>query len=235
MGAITTNGLVGCWDAGSSKSYPGSGSTWTSIAENIVATWQGTEYDFIDQKTGYFRLNQDGTENSYAEVGTSAVGYDLVNITGTSISLFCWINRVNHADIGTAYLPLLAKRGSGTPQFTFNWYCASCYGTGGNPQLTFEIGGTPQRSNTADVLGWHHVGCTYDGSNVHFYLDGQPWGTTSYTPVIPSTTDSFKIGWDGNGAVEKAMADIGIVHVYNRPLTASEVKGNYVAQRGRFL
>ena len=228
MGAIITNGLVGCWDAASKQSYPGSGSTWTSITENIVATWQGTEYDFIDQKTGYFRLNQDSTKNAYAEVGTSAVGYDLVNITGTSISLLGWINRIND----TTYLPIMCKRGSGTPQYEFNWYYSGSYGTS-VPQIVFEVaGGGVVRANTGEILGWHHVGMAYNGTNVCFYLDGQPIGCVSYTQSIVATTDSLKLGW--NGDVAQAMVDIGILHVYNRPLTASEVKENYVAQRGRY-
>ena len=33
MGTIVTNGLVGCWDMASTKSYPGSGTTWTDLSK----------------------------------------------------------------------------------------------------------------------------------------------------------------------------------------------------------
>ena len=39
---IVTNGLVLCLDAGNTRSYPGSGTTWTNLTNNAVTTISGT-------------------------------------------------------------------------------------------------------------------------------------------------------------------------------------------------
>ena len=44
MGTIITNGLRGCWDAGTSLSYPGSGTTWNDLVGSANATFDGATY-----------------------------------------------------------------------------------------------------------------------------------------------------------------------------------------------
>ena len=44
MGTNITNGLRGCWDAGTSLSYPGSGTTWNDLVGSANATFDGATY-----------------------------------------------------------------------------------------------------------------------------------------------------------------------------------------------
>ena len=39
---IVTDGLVGCWDAGNRRSYPGAGATWTDLAGGNNGTLTNT-------------------------------------------------------------------------------------------------------------------------------------------------------------------------------------------------
>ena len=42
MGTIITNDIVGCWDAASPLSYPGSGTTWKSLVGSVDATMEAS-------------------------------------------------------------------------------------------------------------------------------------------------------------------------------------------------
>jgi hypothetical protein len=86
--------------------------------------------------------------------------------------------------------------------------------TGNNWRQVWSTGGVP-------VGGWHHVACTWDGTNVQFYVNGQPAGsgTTAGTPATPSDPLTFGYaGFDGAHA-----GGLDEVVLYSRALGAAEV------------
>jgi len=83
-------------------------------------------------------------------------------------------------------------------------------------------------SNSSYYNGsWHFLVGVYDGSTMYIYFDGTPIGlTTTQTGSVRSMTSNFIIG-DWQGHSNKFNGSIADVRIYNRALSASEVKALY--------
>ena len=222
---IVTDGIVACWDAAGRRSYPGAGTAWTSPVNNVVGTLFNTPI-FNPNNGGYFEF--DGS-NDYLGVSTSSTGYDAINLTADTVSLFLWVSRAEDD-----YTPILAKRAGGCPQYELNWYPSWGYTMDGtNARLVFELECGIVASDPLNFIdSWNYIGATFDGTTVRFYTDGQPWGTSSYSNEMVTSTDNLRLASNDGGRY--AECDLSLAHIYNRVLTAAEVLQNYNATRGRF-
>ena len=84
-------------------------------------------------------------------------------------------------------------------------------------------------STVANV--WYHVVGTYDGTTARLYLNGEAVASGSRT--AGSNSVPFRIGASPRGA-NYNNGDIARAFIYSRALSASEVKQNFNALRGRF-
>lgn len=86
---------------------------------------------------------------------------------------------------------------------------------------------------------WHHIAGTYDGAKLQMYIDGHRWGSTlKHVGAISSMpSDSFvAIGSeDGRTQFSDCIGSryftglIDEVRIYNRALSAAEIKGIFDA------
>jgi hypothetical protein len=130
---------------------------------------------------------------------------------------------------------------SGTPmakgQYGSHWN----YGLNGPASTNFRL-----RNNDGDTVsatygtisGMNIFAGVWDGTNVNFYLNGNFIGqsTQFYSPVA-NNTEFLTIGCALNpGAVptEYYAGNIAMVQVYNRPLSATEIKQHYNGYIARF-
>jgi hypothetical protein len=78
---------------------------------------------------------------------------------------------------------------------------------------------------------WHMLTATYDGKTVTTYLDGARAESKPYTLQIAGTTitavDTFYIGQRGTDSYRKTIGMVDQVRIYNRALSAEEVKALY--------
>lgn len=82
---------------------------------------------------------------------------------------------------------------------------------------------------------WHYVGFTFDGTNKNSYIDGEYVGTQSVTGTLTYNIASRSIGVFGQGDTTYGMnGSISSTKIYNRALTANEVKQNFNALKGRY-
>jgi hypothetical protein len=81
---------------------------------------------------------------------------------------------------------------------------------------------------------YYHIVCKREGDNLEIFVNGVSKGTKSGWNNISIDNNSWPsyIGW-GNGS-EYTGGDIPIVKVYNKALTATEIKQNYNAYKNRF-
>jgi hypothetical protein len=77
----------------------------------------------------------------------------------------------------------------------------------------------------------HMVG-TYDGSTILLYINGSQVATASYTHGYPSQS-YFRIGNEYNRSYF-ANIDLNVLKIYQRTLTANEIKSNFNAYKNRF-
>jgi hypothetical protein len=77
----------------------------------------------------------------------------------------------------------------------------------------------------------HMVG-TYDGNTVRLYINGTQSASQAYTYGYPQQS-YFRLGNEYNRSYY-ANIDLPVLKIYNRALTASEIKSNFNAIKGRF-
>ena len=100
-------------------------------------------------------------------------------------------------------------------------------------QFTFWLhnGDTWQTLNVGSVIPymeWNHVVGTYDGSEMKIYVDGTLTGAQSASGGITTNTNPLSIGYQP-GTREYFSGIIDEVRIYNRALTADEIKASYEA------
>jgi hypothetical protein len=77
----------------------------------------------------------------------------------------------------------------------------------------------------------HMVG-TYDGSTILLYINGVQAATASYTNGYPAQS-YFRIGGEYNRSYF-ANIDLGVLKIYNKTLSATEIADNFNAYKNRF-
>jgi hypothetical protein len=82
---------------------------------------------------------------------------------------------------------------------------------------------------------WSHIAGTYDGTTMRAYLNGVEIYSAAQTGTIPDAT--YVLGTYGGALVDGVHNFNGILpasKIYNRALSAAEVKQNFNALRGRY-
>jgi hypothetical protein len=81
---------------------------------------------------------------------------------------------------------------------------------------------------------WYQAVAIIDGTTATLYVDGSQVATTTKAFTIGSWSGNATIGRRGALSQSYANAQIAVVRVYNKALTATEVLQNYNATKGRF-
>ena len=220
--SIVRNGLVLHLDAANTKSYPGSGTTAVDISSkgNNGTLLNGVSYSTNNK--GYFIF--DGTNDTINCGAVSQVGSSL---TGLTVSV--WLNTNSNST------KIILENGNGYTTNTFylaqenaNYFTFEVYGGGYDVVYANYV----YQLNT-----WYNlVGVWTSGNRVQMYTNGtQTSGTLGggvVTNVINGNTDFF-VGTRA-GTQYPFSGNIGDVKIYNRALTATEIKQNFEALRGRY-
>jgi hypothetical protein len=89
-------------------------------------------------------------------------------------------------------------------------------------------------TNTTPTIGkWYHVVCTRDNNSVKLYVDGQLIANNSILTTTGGTTPNYgspiyvTFGARNGGASQYMQGSLDDIHLYNRPLSAAEVKALY--------
>ena len=213
---IVTDGLVLALDAANTKSYPGSGTTWTDLSGNgnNGTLTNGPTFDSGNQGSIVF----DGSNDQINTGLTGAI---------SDVSVVCWYKGTKTA---RNHLWNFGVYGDTTNlSFDFNdSYDLWVYWDGnGSNRVRYNIDGSFTDS-TVKCAVFTHTGTTnkvyFNGVELTITESG---GTQSFSNV--NGTGSFKLG-----DVVYFAGNIYNVAVYNRALTATEVLQNYNATKGRF-
>jgi len=214
------DGLVLCLDAGNTKSYSGSGTTWTDLSGNGN---NGT----LENGVGYNSSNGgslsfDGS-NDYAVVNSS-----FQVSTSVTYSFEAWIYKTSTA---TGNSGMLISGGYGGNKdgimITSEFYS-------GNSSTNIHT-----KSENGDVNAVYYNGVSQvlneesTGTATNFNLN--EWIHIAVTGITVDSTDgaAHHIGQNNNDTNE-FTGRISNLKVYDRELTASEVQQNFNATRSRY-
>ena len=220
---IITDGLVLCLDAGNTKSYPGSGTSWSDLSgnSNTGTLTNGPTYSSDDGGSIVF----DGVDD-YITTNTNA------NFTlGASedFALEWW-------EYWTLTSPTTMHGHVGV----FDNGCLHIASYTGNQQFAMHYGTWHYFANAYVVPSqWTHYVVTGQSQNIRFYQNGELKSTNTgsdYTVSgTPGATKYFEVGRNTYGSTGYSEMKVSSVKFYKgKALTASEIQQNFNALRGRF-
>jgi len=81
---------------------------------------------------------------------------------------------------------------------------------------------------------WHHCTLVYDGSYKYIYKNGTLDTSTADSTITWYSGATLRIGARQNSSLLPLAGYMPVVKIYNRALTAAEIKNNYNIYKGRF-
>jgi hypothetical protein len=219
---IVTNGLVLSLDAANSRSYPGTGTTWTDLSGNDNTGTLTSSPTYISLNNGYFSFNG---STQYVELGNK------FNIDEGTAALWFTVDN-NITTTNALNYRLFGKTTDFEFRFANTVSDAVNYGS-----LQGDLGGTntvrtSQKNWTANQ--WYYATLTWNQtSNVsNIYVNGVLDGTGTVSNITGQTTENFNIGRSGTRGY--LAGKISLFKLYNRVISAAEVMQNFNALRGRY-
>ena len=218
---LEIEGLILSLDAANTNSYAGSGTAWVDMIDPSNNDGTLTNGPTFDSESGGC-IVLDGS-NDFVLFSTDANVY---KSTGTCS---VWVKPTSN---NSGYRGVMVK------QYTWGIFVKdnkfvtySWISVGG--QLK-DTGITVGNGNWCNLtMSFNNVGQASPSNNVVLYLNGDPVLTTSVKRNNNNTRMVLGSGTDGSGS-QFLSGKISSALLYDRVLTASEVKQNYNSHKGRF-
>ncbi len=245
---IVTDGLLLHLDAGNNRSFVSGSTSWNDLSglRNNFTLYNSTYYSFdpASFSIAFTRTMPPTAENGgYGAItGTGPLTVQNYLYNNHTTELFARINDRNPSNYdSTEILSAL---------FVYRGYHAMFYYL--SSSLLYEIwNGTSGlvaaptmsiSSSNADIIQgqWFHVCVVRSGNTMNSYINGVSKGISSFTAPSSAgvqTTNELKIA-QGNPIGQQytwtSNCNVSTIRMYNRALSASEVRQNYNATKGRF-
>ena len=234
---IVTDGLMDCWDVGNRKSWYGNDPVTNDRLYDLAGDFEGVIVNVgASDNLGFDPAHMgsitfDGTDdriqvsNSATSAGSIIVGWPEI-----SVCVWAWVEPINECaklvSIGHAgAFDMAACLNDDHSAADANWFF--CYING-------DYLATPAGSIIPYLGEWTHWVVTRNsGYTTRLYIDGELKAEASRGGTIGSADYNMCFGnrEDGARPLEGNMAS---VYIYNRALSAAEVKQNYNALKSRF-
>jgi len=209
---IVQDGLVAVFDAGSTRSYPGTGTVWY----NLIGTVNGTLSDTSIGTTTAGVMTFDGVDTT--------ITIPLASLSSTDFTVIGVTQRTNAA-AGRLIAGRLNNWLLGQWYVYMRQYFSQGWVTG--------FGASPSTSTTDDLQT--HIWCgTGDiSADTYKFRDDNVEYTTNTTGGQQGP-NGFVLGKYYGNETEYGTGTITLLLVYNRVLTDAEIDQNFNAQKNRF-
>jgi hypothetical protein len=219
---IVTNGLVLCLDAANTKSFPGSGSTWSDLSGN------GKNGTLIGTPT----FNSSNGGGIVFNGSSQYVSTNMIFDPTSAITVSGWV-KITNSSVGLSKAIISNHE---TP--SQNGWALGKISTS-NKMRFYAVGSSNLYVEETDDITVNeivfYVG-TYDKSNLRIYRNGIQKNSVSSSINFSASNRTVQIArwydtindyfWPGN---------IYSVSIYDRALTATEVLQNYNALKNRYI
>jgi len=213
---IVTDELKFALDAGSTRSYAGSGTTAYNIINNTSGTLNNG-VGFGTSNGGYFDF--DGTDDYISNFSNTGITHGTSNF-----SYSFWLNLQGKGALDTilengSWTNCLLIRYSGQNTPGVEIYSMSTY----IGKFTFD----PALST------WNNIMFIRSGNFINFYINGVYQSALGFNKNIIPTANIF-IGTSQHSVGQTFNGYIATAHIYTKALSATEIQQNYNAQKSRF-
>jgi hypothetical protein len=222
---IVTDGLVLYLDAANTRSYPGVGTTWSDLSRS------GNNGSLINGPT--FNSGNGGSivfdgSNDYVDCGVSNIPLP------TNVTLTAWINQSTLV----GYKNIVTKEGATQTDLDYGLTTSP----NGNLYFWFHNGSyrihETLTNNINSTNVWYSVTSVFSDTNntVQLYANGiQIYNQTESTSLLAHTNSKLLVGWRNSLASGQSFqGNIAQTLIYNRALSATEIRQNYNATKTRF-
>ncbi len=222
---IIEDGLVLCLDAGNTKSYPGTGTTWTDLTRNgNNGTLNGPTFSNTNGGGIVF-----DAVNDYVAIPNSSS----LNPT-VAVSLCAFIN---FTSIASNYAPIIFKQNN----YNGSYEQYSLYMAPGGP-LGLTITGPDRSQKSANSGGdYRNIFIYVVGvistvtDDLKLYINGNLIASnTTFTSTFDVSTNQVHIGGMPTVFTGYSGGRIFNASIYNRALSQSEILQNFNAVKGRY-
>ena len=233
---VLTNAVL-YLDAANSKSYPGSGTTWTDISNTITTGTIGTLVSgptFSSANSGSIEFTK-GT----AQRTTFPANSKFLFLGTSPYTIDVWVKINVYPDYLTYRMILYreANIGAGRDGYLF-WIDGAANGTDVFFASERFVAGTQTLVGTTVAFStiqnlWNNFVITYDSTALRMYRNGILInGPTSDTRSIANNTTTLLIG--GAGGTNAIGGNIATARLYNIALSSDQIQQNFNALRGRY-
>jgi len=225
-----TSGLVGYWDAGNTKSYPGSGSTWYDLSGS-KKNGTITSSSWSSSSGGYFQ--HDGTTNRSTAITYSTALYDWWT---TDFTIDAWIYPTSYTGWYNSSPNIPTLVGNMSPTNISDYWSFGINSTG---YIMFYYYTTTQNYVTSANLNvslntWSYITMTKTSSGIRLYYNNTTDGVTTAISGTPTSFATYNLTIAGYYN-SKPTGNIASIKIYKgKALALSEVAQNFNALRGRF-
>ena len=245
--SIVLNGLVLALDAGNTKSYRGSGTTWTDLSGrgNTGTLVNGPTYS----SANYGSIVLDGADD-WVNLGN--IFNDVFAGTSKKFTISSWV-KFNSLPTDDTILAKLGDSSFGENQRQF-YFAVGSYGSYeleflayfalvGGAYRGYRTVGANIQTNTFYNLVISYDGSFADANRFGLYVNGVSY---SVTPTVSSgswgniqsgtarLSIGAYVGTSSSSPFGLLNGNIPQVSIYNRALSAAEVSQNFNALRGRY-
>lgn len=200
------------YDPANSKCYSGTGNNITDLSNSGADATMASATSFSPDNGGVFLHAAAG-----ANFSTNAVQ----NISANQITAMTWVKVDSHGNFHNFINNNWVNSGWLIFTTTTDW------------RAGIAQGGTQHTTGVAhnNSLNWTHLALTYNAVTVSFYVNGILASTNSNAPAAILNT-GFAINF--GGGTRPSTYKTALPMVYDRGLTAEEIRQNFQAHRGRF-
>jgi hypothetical protein len=225
---IVTDGLVLYLDAANTRSYPGTGTTWSDLSRggNNGTLTNGPTFNsgnggsiVLDSVDDYISIPNSSTTLTYGN---------------SNFSIFCWINvsSFNQFSSIIGKADATATRKEWSLQVSRQASFRPAFITTDNTSAWDVELNSP---NTLNFNQWYNIGVSRVGSTFSLYINGSSVASVSNNITILSNTLDVEIGrLVGDSTYDFAGRISNILIYKNKGLSSSEVLQNYNATKTRF-
>lgn len=209
-------------DTLNTKSYPGTGNTWTDLSvAGIAGTKVGTTTFVGGGSTASININGGG----YYEFSNPAS----LDITPSITMNAIWLNRG-----WTSNWQTLFAKGDQSYRISRDSTVAgrNWYAVGVNPNVYWQTG--IATSQPYDV--WQMVTVVFDQPNslVTFYNNGIATTNVARSSALGTTTASLWVGNNSEQTARQLNGNLAVIQFFDTPLSAFEVQELYASYKGRY-
>lgn len=222
--SIVTDGLVLCLDAANPRSYSGAGSTWSDLSGNGNHGTLTNGPTFSSSNGGSIVF--DGT-NDRCDIANNTNLNPTVAITFGAI--------VNLSGYGYNYAPIIFKQNNYTSLYEqyslyLNNSSVGAVVTGINRSQKIAILNQDLRNQYLHLVGT----CDTENDLLCLYVNGVLKHSVAFTSTFDISTQKLRIGYMDTSYLGVSAGKIFTTYIYNRALSAQEIRQNYNATRGRY-